>query len=65
MQDDQSARDLMRRDVHCVSPETPVPELERRFVSYRVSGSPAVEKEHLVGVVSRAVGDRSKGGRNR
>jgi CBS domain-containing protein len=46
--------DVMNSDVHTVAPEMPVAELEHAFLSHHVSGFPVVDRESLVGVVSRS-----------
>ena len=47
------AREIMRRDVETVTEDLPLPDLEQRFVSLGVGGFPVLEKERLVGIVSR------------
>ena len=47
------AKDLMQAAVLTVSPSTSLAEVERKFLSARVSGFPVVAGERLVGVVSR------------
>ncbi len=47
-------RDLMHGEVLTVSPETPLPDLQRRFASARVGALPVVETSgRIVGLVSR------------
>lgn len=47
------SRDLMQRDVICVSPEMDVRDLARLFQEKAISGAPVVDREgHLVGIVS-------------
>lgn len=48
------ARDIMQAEPRTVSPQTTLPELQRRLLSERVSGFPVVEDARLVGVVSRS-----------
>jgi len=49
-----TARDAMQTDVHTVEPGMSLADLERRFLSARVTGFPVVEKGRLVGLVSRS-----------
>lgn len=46
--------DVMRRDVHCVSPETSVVDLERLLLAEGISGVPVLKDGKLVGIVSRS-----------
>jgi CBS domain-containing protein len=51
----QTVRDLMESEVFTVSPDTNLPELQRRFTSSRVGALPVVDREkRIVGIVSRA-----------
>ena len=43
----------MEADVRTVGPEMTLPELERAFLSEKVSGFPVLEDGNLVGIVSR------------
>ncbi len=48
-----SARDVMARTVHTVTPDTPLDELARKFTEHRVGGFPVVDASGaLVGVVT-------------
>ncbi len=49
-----TAADIMNREVHHVSPEMPLPDLERSFLARGVSAFPVFEKSKLVGIVSRS-----------
>lgn len=49
-----TARDIMHTGVHVVGPNVTLPELEREFLSAKVSGFPVVEDGALVGIVSRS-----------
>jgi CBS domain-containing protein len=48
------ARDIMKTEVHTVSPAVLLPDLERRFIEHRVGGFPVVERTKLVGIVTRS-----------
>lgn len=49
-----SARDVMQTAVRSIKPDKTLPELEEAFLEARVSGFPVVEKEKLLGIVSRS-----------
>jgi len=49
-----TAADIMNREVHRVTPEMPLPELERTFLARGVSALPVFEAGKLVGIVSRS-----------
>lgn len=49
-----TVRDVMQIRVHVVHSEMPLLELEREFLSKRVSGFPVVDNGKLVGLVSRS-----------
>jgi CBS domain-containing protein len=51
---DLIASQVMRRSITTVPKSLPLPSLERKFVELRVSGFPVVDREELVGVVSRS-----------
>ena len=48
------ARDIMQSKVRTVGPDLPLPDLERKFISDRVSGFPVVRDQKLLGIVSRS-----------
>ncbi len=49
------ARDIMTRDVHCVTPATPIQELARSFAEKKVSGFPVLDDDgRLAGVVTES-----------
>jgi len=48
-----TARDVMRTEVHTVSPAMSLVELERAFTRHKVTGFPVVREGRLVGMVSR------------
>ncbi len=49
------ARDIMTRDVHCVTAATPIQELARSFAEKRVSGFPVLDDDgRLAGVVTES-----------
>ena len=52
------ARDIMSKQVHFVSPELSLIDLERELSSRRISGAPVVERGNVVGIVSRSDIDR-------
>ncbi len=47
-------RDAMEKDVHTIPPDLPLAEFEERSIECGVSGFPVVEKDRLVGIVSRS-----------
>lgn len=49
-----TARDLMNPEVRTVGPEMTLVDLDRSFLSHRVSGFPVVQSGRLVGLVSRS-----------
>lgn len=49
-----TARDVMRTDVQVIRPDETLAELDRELLEKRVGGFPVVEKERLVGIVSRS-----------
>ena len=49
-----TAADIMHTDIESVSPETPLADLERRFLDKQVSALPVVRHDELVGLVSRS-----------
>ncbi len=52
---DYKARDIMTKDVICVSPDMGINELDKIFVKHKINGAPVVdENEKLVGVVSQS-----------
>lgn len=54
MSGSQTVREMMKSEVHTVSPETPMPDLQRRFTTTRVGALPVVDRDRrLVGIVSR------------
>lgn len=50
----KTAKDLMTRDVHTVSPNTGLKELAKLFAEKRVGGFPVVEAGRVVGVVTES-----------
>ncbi len=46
------AADVMTPDVIFASPETPLPELVRLMLDYRISALPVVDAGHIVGIIS-------------
>ena len=62
-----TARDLMQRDVICVNPETPLPEVHRLFLQEEINGAPVVDESgDVVGLISsmdlvRAAIDEDRG----
>jgi CBS-domain-containing membrane protein len=44
----------MTREVHSVTPPTPLKEVARALAEFRISGVPVLDGEHVVGVVSEA-----------
>lgn len=51
---DLRARDVMSTGVHHVSPRLGLIDLENELSSQRISGAPVVERNEVVGVVSRS-----------
>ncbi len=50
----KTVRDLMVQDVTTVSPETNLPDLQRRFADARIGAMPVVDRDHkILGIVSR------------
>jgi len=49
-----TAADIMHTRVESVSPDTPLPDLERSFLAKKVSAMPVIEGGKLVGLVSRS-----------
>ena len=49
-----SVRDVMRHEVPVASPTTPIAELARLMVEYRVPGLPVIGQGELVGIVTEA-----------
>ncbi len=49
-----TARDLMQTNLVSVPPTLTLPQLEERFLEDGVSGYPVLEKDRLVGIVSRS-----------
>lgn len=50
----KTVRELMSENVLTVSPETNLPDLQRRFASTRVGAMPVVDRDHRIqGIVSR------------
>ena len=49
-----TARDVMTVDVRTVSPDMTLTELDRVLLAGGIGGAPVVEKDRLVGIVSRA-----------
>lgn len=49
-----TARDVMKTSVKTVEPDVLLTDLERRFIAEKVSGYPVVERDRLVGIVSRS-----------
>ncbi len=56
---DLKARDIMSKQVHQVSPQLHLVDLENELSSYRIGGAPVVERGRLVGIVSRSDIDRA------
>ncbi|TAL15923.1 CBS domain-containing protein [bacterium] len=50
----KTARDLMTREVHTVTPNTGLKELAKLFAEKRVGGFPVVEAGRVVGVVTES-----------
>lgn len=50
----QTASDLMHADVRTVRPGMSLPDLDREFVQYKLTGFPVVEGGRVVGIVSRS-----------
>ncbi len=47
-------KDIMRRDVTCVTEETPVPEVARLMLAKKVRRIPVVRNKKLIGIIARA-----------
>lgn len=47
-------KSLMKRNVHTVTPDTTLPNLEQQFIDQRAGGFPVVQGDQLVGLVSRS-----------
>lgn len=51
---DLTARDVMTTDLYTTFPSLPLADLQRELCQRRISGAPVVERDRLVGLVSRA-----------
>ena len=52
---DHKAKDIMTKDVKCVSPDIKINELDKLFVKDRINGAPVVDGNgDLIGVVSKS-----------
>lgn len=51
---DVKARDIMSTKVHQVSPQLRLVDLDNELASHRISGAPVVERNRVIGIVSRS-----------
>lgn len=47
-------RDIMKKDVHAISPDDSLEEASTRMVKYKVNRLPVIENGKLVGIVARS-----------
>jgi CBS domain-containing protein len=51
---DLPIRDVMTRDVHTVTPDTPIGEVAQKLIDYRIGGVPVIEHGRIVGVITES-----------
>ena len=47
------AKDIMQPDIHTVSPNMTLQDVDKIFYNKKISGAPVIDNEKLIGVVSR------------